>query len=248
MVLELIRKFSGDIRRASGTAELVEVLRRLAQSYGADGAILIDYAPDHRSLRTLVDTNPARAVVARRIVETLGVQASLDSLRRILTRGPVVRVTGKDLPPEHPYRRFWLDLWFGEALVVPVSEDGDVAGALVLTGRSMTDNLREVALSHLGYVLIDHLRHMQTHTSARGRLSPRELEVLRMSSDGLTSKEIGEQLGISMRTVNAHVDHAIAKLGMRNRMQAVVELGRRGLLRAGSEMASDDDQSADPTD
>ena len=50
MVLELIRKFSGDIRRASGAVELVEVLRRLAQSYGADGAILIDYAPDHRSL------------------------------------------------------------------------------------------------------------------------------------------------------------------------------------------------------
>jgi DNA-binding NarL/FixJ family response regulator len=50
---------------------------------------------------------------------------------------------------------------------------------------------------------------------ARDVLSPRELEILILVADGLTSREIGERLGISARTVEAHRDSLMRKLDVR---------------------------------
>lgn len=52
-------------------------------------------------------------------------------------------------------------------------------------------------------------------------LSPRELEVLRLLSDGLTDRDIGEALAISPRTVETHVGNVLRKLEVRNRVAAV---------------------------
>lgn len=53
-----------------------------------------------------------------------------------------------------------------------------------------------------------------------GLLSAREGEVLRHLSAGGTDREIGEQLGISPRTVETHVGSILHKLGVRNRAEA----------------------------
>jgi RNA polymerase sigma factor (sigma-70 family) len=45
------------------------------------------------------------------------------------------------------------------------------------------------------------------------RLSPRELQVVRLVVDGMTSREIGEKLGLSRKTVEIHRSHAMMKLG-----------------------------------
>jgi DNA-binding CsgD family transcriptional regulator len=50
-------------------------------------------------------------------------------------------------------------------------------------------------------------------------LTPRESEVARLISAGLTNKEIGRKLGISERTVGAHVQNILNKLGAANRAQ-----------------------------
>jgi DNA-binding NarL/FixJ family response regulator len=55
---------------------------------------------------------------------------------------------------------------------------------------------------------------------ALGALSPREREVLRLLSEGLTDREIGEVLTISTRTVETHVSSVLRKLGVRNRAEA----------------------------
>lgn len=60
-----------------------------------------------------------------------------------------------------------------------------------------------------------------TATGARGKLSDREREILRMISSGMTSTEIGTMLGISHLTVNTHVRNIYGKLQVRNRAQAV---------------------------
>jgi DNA-binding NarL/FixJ family response regulator len=55
-------------------------------------------------------------------------------------------------------------------------------------------------------------------------LTERELQVMRLVGDGLTSREIGSQLFLSVRTVEMHVRNAVAKLGCRTRAEAVRRL------------------------
>lgn len=53
------------------------------------------------------------------------------------------------------------------------------------------------------------------------KLSRREIQVLDLVAHGLTTKEIGEFLGISRRTVDIHRAHIIVKLGARSTADAV---------------------------
>jgi DNA-binding NarL/FixJ family response regulator len=63
-------------------------------------------------------------------------------------------------------------------------------------------------------------------------LSERELEVLRLLATGLPNREIANILFISEATVKTHVEHVIQKLGVSDRVQAVVWAARHGLLPA----------------
>jgi DNA-binding NarL/FixJ family response regulator len=56
--------------------------------------------------------------------------------------------------------------------------------------------------------------------SRADQLSSRELEVLRLLSEGLTDREIADLLTVSSRTVEAHVGSILRKLGARNRAAA----------------------------
>ncbi len=67
-------------------------------------------------------------------------------------------------------------------------------------------------------------------TAAAGALTDRELEVLRLVTDGLPNKGIALQLGISEHTVKFHVSSILGKLDVASRTEAVTEAVRRGLL------------------
>ncbi len=61
-------------------------------------------------------------------------------------------------------------------------------------------------------------------------LSVREQEVLRLTAEGCSAKEIAERLDISATTVRTYLSHAYDKLGVSDRAAAVAEAMRRGLL------------------
>ena len=58
-------------------------------------------------------------------------------------------------------------------------------------------------------------------------LTPTERDVVRLVSEGLGNKDIGDRLFISPRTVQTHLTHVYAKLGLTSRMQLAHEAARR---------------------
>jgi DNA-binding NarL/FixJ family response regulator len=60
-------------------------------------------------------------------------------------------------------------------------------------------------------------------------LTPREVEVLQLIAGGLTNSEIAAKLVVSNATVKSHVNHIFAKIGARDRAQAVVYAYANGL-------------------
>ncbi len=61
-------------------------------------------------------------------------------------------------------------------------------------------------------------------------LTPRELEVLSLLSEGLSNKAIAQRLGISEHTAKFHVNAILGKLGAESRAEAIVKAARLGLV------------------
>jgi DNA-binding NarL/FixJ family response regulator len=61
-------------------------------------------------------------------------------------------------------------------------------------------------------------------------LTPRELDVVKLIAEGLTSGEVAEALVISPRTVDRHRANVLEKLGMRNRVELTHYAIKRGLV------------------
>ena len=63
-----------------------------------------------------------------------------------------------------------------------------------------------------------------------GKLTGREVEVLRLLAGGYSNREIGTALGVSERTVKNHVSSILAKLWVRDRTRAVLKAIAHGLI------------------
>jgi DNA-binding NarL/FixJ family response regulator len=113
----------------------------------------------------------------------------------------------KDTPPDELIAAVRV-LAAGEALLAP----------------SVTRRLiEEFAASGSGYRDIDGL----------GELTERELDVLRLMARGLSNIEIARQLFLGETTIKTHVSRVLTKLGLRDRVQAVVAAYESGLVRPG---------------
>ncbi|KPV45518.1 response regulator transcription factor [Alicyclobacillus ferrooxydans] len=65
------------------------------------------------------------------------------------------------------------------------------------------------------------LQRLQTQKHARSLLSPRETEVLTLIARGYTNKEVADRLHISIKTVEAHRAHIVARIQARSRADLI---------------------------
>lgn len=126
------------------------------------------------------------------------------------------------------------------AIVMLTSSDGDAeidralrAGAAGYILKSMPKNemLAAIRCAYAGK------RQVPPAVAARlaehlgeEHLTPRELDVLRLIQHGHRNKQIADELSISERTVNFHIQNLVSKLGANDRVHAVTIAVRRGLL------------------
>jgi NarL family two-component system response regulator LiaR len=90
--------------------------------------------------------------------------------------------------------------------------------------------VKEVAKGHF-YISPEVARKVKDFTiSPKVTLTSRELEVLLALKNGLTSEEIAQELCLSLSTVKTHLRNIYQKLGVRNRVEAVREAIKRGLI------------------
>jgi DNA-binding CsgD family transcriptional regulator len=79
--------------------------------------------------------------------------------------------------------------------------------------------------------LVDHMFDTVPEALARpGQLTPRERQIVALTAEGFTSNEIAEKLGISARTVFAHLTSAGDKLHAANKTETVVNSLRHGQI------------------
>ena len=120
-----------------------------------------------------------------------------------------------------------------------------VAGCLLkkASATEITNAIRCVGIGdfvidlRIGCDLADYLQQTLDdphHFGNPNNLTRKELEVLKMASQGLPNREIAEKLFISERTVQSHFSTIFAKLAVGSRTEAVSEAWRRGWILDGA--------------
>ena len=99
-----------------------------------------------------------------------------------------------------------------------------VASGDAVVSPRITAKLIEVAAPHMS------IRKRVDLDDALADLSPREREILVLIGRGRTNGEIAADLHLSESTVKAHVGRVLAKLDLRNRVQAVIRAYELGLV------------------
>ncbi len=172
---------------------------------------------------------PADAVAAAAELATTAATYSTTGLEAMAAgaRGALLLAEGhpeKALPVLRDACRRWHEL----------SATYEVAGTctrLAETYRALGDDASAVAEDTRAEEAFERLGARRPGSQPPGGLSRRESEVLARVSEGLSNREIGEQLFISDRTVGRHLTNIYNKLGVTSRTQAARYAIERGITR-----------------
>jgi DNA-binding NarL/FixJ family response regulator len=197
-------------------------------------AMLLGLLPDVEVVGTAADGEEVLALAAElrpdvilmdlRMPRMDGVEAT----RRLRERDPAVKVV---VLTTYADDRSVLDALRAGALGYLTKDAGaaEIQQALhrVAGGQAALDPAVQL---HLVEAIADGQPPGPTPATLPDGLTPREAEVLTLIAAGLSNTEIAERLVVSEATVKSHVNHMLAKIGARDRAQAVGYAYRHGLV------------------
>jgi DNA-binding NarL/FixJ family response regulator len=197
-------------------------------------AMLLGLLPDVEVVGTAADGEEVLALAAElrpdvilmdlRMPRMDGVEAT----RRLRERDPAVKVV---VLTTYADDRSVLDALRAGALGYLTKDAGaaEIQQALhrVADGQAALD---PAVQRHLVEAIADGVPSGPATASLPAGLTPREAEVLTLIAAGLSNTEIAERLVVSEATVKSHVNHMLAKIGARDRAQAVGYAYRHGLV------------------
>lgn len=208
-------------------------------------AVCDDHAVVRSGLRRILETENGIEVVgeAGSVAEAVALAAKLtpdvfvmdlglpdgsgiDATAQLLRVSPETRVLVLTVHDDVAYLRRAFD---AGAVGYLVKEAADLE--LVLAVRQVADGQQYVH-PKLGAALLAPNAPNARPRGPGGELSEREVEILRLIALGLTNTEIGEQLFVSVRTVETHRAHIQQKLGLRTRAELTAFARQAGILEA----------------
>lgn len=204
-----------------------------------------DHAILRSGLRMLIDAQSDMTVVAEaqngdEVIEgvketspdvvildiTMPERGGLHAIHEVLKLSPDTRVLLLTMHEEVAYLRTALAAG-ASGYVLKKSVDADLLSAIraVHRGRTYVD-------SELASELIEHALPDRSRTGRKGRevLSERELQVLKLVAEGFSSREIAQQIFISVKSVETYRGRFAEKLGLTSRADIVRYALETGLL------------------
>jgi LuxR family quorum sensing-dependent transcriptional regulator len=231
-MLAILERHLQALRGARSDADILNVLAEAAHAFGFRSAYLVEYAGKLAQAQHILDTDPSRRAWWDDYFGS-DLRPSSRHVAAMLDGGPVLRFdAGRFGPGSEKLRAACERYDMVDVVSIPISHEEDIVGIASFCGRPKLDKQQEMALQLLGYTTFAQTRSFRKAHGGRSEmtLTPREKEVIKLSSEGLTSQEIAERLGMSPRTANQHIDNVADKLGTRNRAHTVAEAIRHNLL------------------
>jgi DNA-binding NarL/FixJ family response regulator len=203
--------------------------------------MILDAEPDLDVVGEAVDGREAvdKAKAAKPDVILMDIRMpeldGIEATRRIVAEG------GEDAPKILMLTTFDLNEYVYEALRAGAS------GFLLkdVPAEQLADGVRVVAAGEALLAPSVTRRLLSEFAQARPRdaapppafddLTPRELEVFRLIARGMSNAEVAQELIVSETTVKTHVARVLMKLGLRDRIQAVVLAYESGIIQPGAE-------------
>lgn len=210
------------------------------------GKLRVLLADDHTVLREataeLIDHQPDMEVVGQAGTG----EETIDQARALRPDVVVMDIAMPRLDGLEATRRILAECPEIKVLVLTAHEDAEhvipllTAGAIgylpktvslneLLEAMRATGRGESVLPPSVASVVVRHLAGAPERAS-EADLTPREMEVLRLVAHGLSNQQIAHQLGLSVRTVEAHLTHIYTKLDVSSRTEAALLARQKGWL------------------
>ncbi len=194
--------------------------------------LLLDAKPDIEIVGEARDGNEALALIEALHPDVVLMDIAmpgmdgLEATRQVKERWPDIQVLVLTMHRTEDY--FFEMLKAGASgYVLKGAETSDLVNAVRVVGRGEVFLYPTMAQQ----LVQDYLSRLEGDIDSGTPLSPREKEILRMVTEGYSSKEIAERLVISPSTVHSHRTNIMSKLGLNTRHELVRYARQHGLIR-----------------